>query len=297
MTPPLLELEVDGRAVTVTNPDRVLWPATGFTKGQMVDYYRAAGEAVVRHLRGRPLMLGRWPLGIADRGFGQLECRGRPDWMASCSLRLRSGERVETCVVNDVASLVWLANQGVVELHPYLARCESFSRPVAVVFDLDPGPPAGVGECAEVALALRERLLAAGLESVAKLSGGGGIHVFVPLNTEIGYAETKRFARDAAAALARLRPELVTDRMSRALRGGRVLIDWNQNDERKQTVAAYSLRATNLPAVSAPLRWDEVGALCRGDDALALVDPTTTLARLHSIGDPFAPAATLQQRL
>ena len=243
-------------------------------------------------------MLGRFPEGVDRRGWGQFECRGRPEWMASASLRLRTGVVRDVCVINDLASLVWVANQGVIELHPYLARVERFDQPLAAVFDLDPGPPAGLRECCRVALWLRDVLTEVGLSSFPKTSGSSGLHVVVPLNAPHSYEETKRFARAAAARLARERGELVVDRMAKSLRARKVFIDWAQNDQRKQTVAPYSLRATPMPLVSAPVRWDEIERAVEGSSAAALtLGPRDVLRRLAAGDDPFADVARLEQRL
>ena len=290
-------IDVEEREIALTNLDRVLWPSTGTTKRDLIRYYADVAGVIVPHLRGRPLMLGRWPYGVEGRGFGQLECRGRPDWLASFALRLRDGRRLEVCVVNDAPSLVWLANQGVVELHPYLARAQAFDAPSAVVFDLDPGAPAGLRECARLALALRELLSSLGLRAYAKLTGGSGLHVFVPLNAaDARYDETKAFAREIAARLVRADPDVVTDRISRAARAGKVFIDWAQNDERKQTIAPYSLRATRRPEISAPLTWDEIDRLAEGE-TLGALGPNDVLTRVRALGDPFADVATLRQSL
>lgn len=281
--------------VATTHPERVMYPATGFTKADVLAYYRSVAPAMVPHLAGRPMMMGRWPEGVDGRGFGQFECRGRPEWMASAPLRLRDGRVVDVCIVNDEPSLLWVANQGVLELHPYLARWSSFDTPLAVVFDLDPGPPASLAECCRVALRLRELLDGARLHTVVKTSGGSGLHVFVPLNVPATYAETKAFARSVAAELAATLPDLVVDRMSRAVRPGRVFIDWGQNDERKQTVAAYSLRAADRPVVSAPVGWDEIDAGAGG--ATLVFSPAAVLDRLAHVGDLFEPMLTLTQQL
>jgi bifunctional non-homologous end joining protein LigD len=297
-TGPVEEIEVDGRAVTATNLDRVLWPATGFTKRDMLAYYRAVGPVLVAHLAGRPLMLARFPTGVDGRGWGQFECRGRPEWMTSVPLKLRSGVVREVCVVDDVASLVWVANQGVVELHPFLARATAFDHPTAVVFDLDPGPPAGMAECARAALLVRRALDDLGLAAYPKTSGSSGIHLFMPIATTHRYAETKLFARQLAARLASQAPDLVTDRMLRSLRTGRVFIDWAQNDERRQTVAPYSLRATATPRVSTPLSWTEVETAARGAAAASMqFDPSRVIERVRRFGDLFAPVAAAGQRL
>ena len=263
-----------------------MWPETGFTKRDVLDYYRGVGPYLVTHLRGRPLMLGRFPEGVHGRGWGQLECRGRPDWMASAELTLRSGVVREVCLVNDLASLTWVANQGVVELHPFLATADAFDRPTAIVFDLDPGPPAGLVECCRAALALRRLLAESAREGYPKTSGSSGLHVVVPLGTPATYAETKAFARATAARLAAELPDLALDRMARSLRAGKVFVDWAQNDERKQTVAPYSLRATARPGVSTPVTWDEVTAVsASGDPAPLEFTPHAVVERVARFGD------------
>lgn len=292
------QTDIDGRRLTLTNLDRVLWPASGFTKGDMVDYYARIGGVLVPHLAGRPVMFGRWPSGVDGRGWGQFECRGRPDWMATRTLHLAGGEPIEFCLVNERAALVWAANQGSIELHPYLALADAWDRPTQMVFDLDPGPPAGMAECARVALQVRERLAADGLDGHPKTSGGSGLHVVVPLNTPHSYSDTKRYARSVAAALAGEQPGLVIDRMSRAERAARVFVDWGQNDQRKQTVAPYSLRATPRPRVATPVSWEEVSRTADGDCNDPLVfGPGEVLARVERHGDLFAPVASQQQRL
>ena len=295
--PDLARITVEGREIAITNPDRVLWPETGTTKRDLVRYYADVAPVIVPHLRGRPLMLGRWPYGVSGRGFGQFECRARPEWMAGFALRLRDGRVVDVCIANDAAALLWLAQQDVVELHAYLARAEAFDTPTSVVFDLDPGPPAGLAEAANLALAVRDELDGRGLRAFVKRTGGNGVHVVVPLNTPgLTYAATKAFARDVAARLARREPRLAIDRPSRAARAGRVFIDWAQNDERKQTIAPYSLRATRVPSVAAPLEWREVDSLARGDPAVAMT-PERVIERIRASGDPFADVPTLVQAL
>jgi bifunctional non-homologous end joining protein LigD len=293
-----VKVTIDGRALELTHPERVLWPETGTTKAEMLDYYASVGGVMVPHIAGRPLMIWRWPEGVHHRGWDQFECRGRPTWMGTYRLEMRKGEIANTCVVNDAASLLWLANQGAIELHPFLARADAFDRPTTVVFDLDAGEPAGLVECSRVALLLRDVLAAVALEAFPKTSGGVGLHVYVPLNTPATYADTKAFARAVAGLLAREHPDRVVDRMTRALRYGKVFIDWSQNDERKQTVAAYSLRGRAQPIVSAPVTWEEIERAARRSDASHLVlRARDVLGRVAVDGDPFAPVATLQQHL
>jgi bifunctional non-homologous end joining protein LigD len=218
--------------------------------------------------------------------------------MSVATLRMKDGREVETCVVDDVASLLWAGNQGVLELHPYLARASAFDVPTGVIFDLDPGPPAGILECASLAVRLRDALDELGLTSVVKSSGGEGLHVYVPLNTPIAYPATKAFARGVAGTLVAETPEAVVDRMSKAERAGRVFVDWGQNDARKQTIAAYSLRTTVEPRVSAPLEWVEVErAVATGDASLLRHGPEAVVRRLHERGDLYAAAAELEQTL
>lgn len=286
------------RRVELTSRDRVLWPRTGFTKGAMVDYYADVARALLPHLAGRALTLGRFPGGVDVRGFAQTECRGCPEWMTTHPLRLRDGRVRRFCVVDDVASLLWVANQTAIELHQFLARVEDHARPTALVLDLDPGPGTGILDCCAVALRARELLDDLGLEAFAKTSGSVGLHVIVPLNTPHGYEETKPFARDIAARLAAQDPERVIDRTPLALREGRVLVDWLANDASRTIVAPYSLRAADLPTVSTPVTWDEVGSALDERSAERLIFTATAIpSRLEAIGDPLAPALELRQRL
>jgi bifunctional non-homologous end joining protein LigD len=291
-------VRLDDRRVELTSLDRVLWPCSGFTKGAMIEYYRRVAPALLPHISGRALTLGRFPAGVDGRGFAQTECRGRPAWMATGVVRLRDGQVRDYCVVNDLPSLLWVANQTAIELHPFLARVERQDQPTLVVLDLDPGPEAGLLECCRVALALREELAELGLQSFVKTSGSLGLHVHVPLNSPHGYDQTKPFARALAGRLAVRHPEHVTDRTSRAVRGGRVLVDWLGNDASRSTIAAYSLRAADDPTVSTPVTWDEVAAALRSRAPERLIFTAgDLLERLKAIGDPFAAALDLRQQL
>jgi bifunctional non-homologous end joining protein LigD len=242
-------LELAGRSVELTTPDRVLWPRVGYTKQDLLDYYLRIAPVLLPHLADRPLTLGRFPHGVEARGFAQTECRDAPDWLRTVPIRLRNGEIRNYCVVEDEAGLAWLANRSVVELHPFLG----LDRPHAVVFDLDPGEPADVVDCAEVALLLRERL---GGDAVVKTSGSVGLHVFAATTAE--YEETRAFARDVAEELERAQPDLVVSTTDRAARAGRVLVDWMQNASMRSTIAPYSLRAAPWPTASTPVAWEEV---------------------------------------
>jgi bifunctional non-homologous end joining protein LigD len=289
---------VDDRSVTLTSLDRVLWPRAGFTKGAMIDYYARVAPALLPHIAGRALTLGRFPAGVDGRGFAQTECRGRPRWMRTAALRLRDGRIRRFCVVDDRPSLLWIANQTAIELHPFLARADRQDEPTLVVLDLDPGPGAGMLDCCRVALRAREMLRERGLEAFVKSSGSSGLHVYVPLNTPHGYGETKPFARELAARLAAEAPDHVTDRTPTALRTGRVLVDWLANDASRSMVAPYSLRAADYPTVSAPLRWEEVEvALSTRAPERLFFTAVDFPARLDAVGDPLAAAVELRQRL
>jgi len=280
--------------VALTNLGRVLWPRVGFTKGDLVAYYEGVVEALLPHIAGRALTLGRFPAGVNERGFAQTQCRGRPSWMATRTLRLRDGRLREYCVVDDRRSLLWVANQSAIELHPFLSR-EVHEEPTHVSFDLDPGPGTDPLDCCRVALRLCGVLSGEGLESFVKTSGFSGLHVQVPLNAPHSYAQTKAFARALAMRMASEDPDCITDRMRRSARTGRVLVDWTGNDASRSTVAPYSLRAGEFPTVSTPLAWEEVEAAREPADLW--FEAGEVLRRVQSGGDTLAPALGLHQRL
>jgi bifunctional non-homologous end joining protein LigD len=284
-------VELEGRRLRLTSLDRVLWPRTGFTKGDLIDYYLAVAPVLLPHLADRPLTLGRWPQGVEGRGFAQMECRGRPDWLPTMPLRLRSGEVRNHCLVRDVPSLAWVANLGTIELHTYQFRAGRPDEPTALVLDLDPGPGAGLPEACRVALLLRERIEEEGMRACAKTSGGLGMHVFVPLDAPPPGAPARELARVLATRLANERPDLVTADQRPRERRRRVLVDWLQNEPRRSTVAPYSLRATDAPRVSTPVDWSEVETAAEEGDATRLrLGPAEVLARVQRRGDLFAPA-------
>jgi len=286
-------VQAAGRAVRVTSPERPMWPAAGLTKGWLVDYYLAVADAIVPHLSGRPLTLARFPEGTHRRGFLQNECRGAPPWVRTAVLPLRAGER-RYCVIDDAAALAWVANLAAVELHPYLLDAADPQRPLALVVDLDPGPGAGLADCCRLALRVRELLLEAGTaEPRVKTSGRVGLHVFAPTDAVATFPSTRALARELADRLVAERPDAATATQKRAERAGRVLVDWQQNDPRRSTVAAYSLRAgAPAPRVSTPLAWDEVQDGAHGAQAAARLRfrPADVLARLERHGDLFAAA-------
>jgi bifunctional non-homologous end joining protein LigD len=292
------ELEVEGRRLRLSSLDKVMWPAVGLTKGQMIEYYLRAAPALVPHVAGRAMTLGRFPDGVERPGFAQTECRGRPDWMATHPLRLRSGEIRRYCGIQDAASLAWVANLGAVELHHFLAPADRPQHPGVVAFDLDPGAGAALSDCCRVALWLREALGEVGLDGFAKTSGSRGLHVYVPVDASYPYDRTRAFAREVARRLATDHPQLVTDAASRSSRTGRVLVDWAQNHPRRSMVAAYSLRAADWPTVSTPVGWDEVAAAPDSPDSAALVFLAGgVIDRLNRAGDLFAPMLERRQTL
>ena len=295
-----VEVEFAGRRLRLTNLEKSMYPIAGVTKGQVVDYYARVAEVMLSHVEGRPLTLKRFPDGIGGAYFFEKRCPGhRPDWVETVPVWIEQyGTHYEYCVISEPATLVWLANLASLEVHPALARAGDLERPTGVAFDCDPGYPAGLLEVCQVALWLRFLFDRMGLRSFVKSSGSKGIHVYIPLNADVTYDRTKAFARTVAQSLERQSPELATAQVSRARRAGKVLIDWGQNDRHKTIVAPYSLRATDPPTVSVPLRWDEVEAAldARNPDPLVL-SPERMLERLEREGDLFAASASLRQSL
>jgi bifunctional non-homologous end joining protein LigD len=295
-----VEVEVEGRSLRLSNLDKVLYPEPGFTKAQVIDYYTRVAPVLLPHLRGRPLTLKRYPNGVEGKYFYEKECPShRPEWVSTARIPIRSdGRSVNFCLAEDLPTLVWTANLADLELHTSLARAAAITRPTMMVFDLDPGAPAAVLECARVALALRDLLAPLGVESWVKTSGSKGLQVYVPLNVETSYAQTKPFALAVAQLLERDHPELVVSRMRKDLREGKVFVDWSQNDEHKTTVCVYSLRAKAHPMVSTPLAWDEVEeALAADEPGLLAFDWEAALARTEEYGDLFSEVLDREQTL
>jgi bifunctional non-homologous end joining protein LigD len=294
------KVEVEGRELSLSNLDKVLYPRTGFTKGELIEWYARMGEVLLPHLRGRPLTMKRYPDGVEGGHFYEKRCpKHRPEWVRTARVwSERHREEIDYCLVEDLPTLVWAANLADIELHTSLSLATAIERPTAVVFDLDPGAPADVLDCAQVAIWIRGMFAQLGLDAYPKTSGSKGMQVYVPLNTAVGYEQTKPFARAVAETLERRFPERVVSRMTKARRGGKVLVDWSQNDQHKTTVSVYSLRAKERPTVSTPLEWDEVESALAGGDAGALVfDHAAVLARVADRGDLFAPLLSQKQRL
>ena len=295
-----LEVEVDGRRLRLSNLDKVMYPAVGFTKGHVIDYYTRVAPVLLPHLRGRHLTLKRYPNGVDGGYFYEKQCPShRPEWVRTAAVWSRhNGRNINYCLADDLPTLVWTANLADLELHTPMARAAEPSLPTMLVFDLDPGPPAAILDCAEVGLWLRRVFDDLGLASFPKTSGSKGLQVYVPLNTPATYDATKGFARALAELMEKHHPERVVSNMAKALRPGKVLVDWSQNDEHKTTVCVYSLRARERPTVSTPVSWDEVeGALASGDDERLVFDHAAVLERIEERGDVFAPLLELEQRL
>ena len=295
------QVEVDGKELRLTNLDKVLYPETGFTKGEMVDYYARVAPAIVPHLSGRAVTLRRFPEGVddLDAAFFEKRCpKHRPKWVKTARVTVEKG-KIDFCVCDSLPTLIWMAQLAAIELHPSLSRSRAPKRPTVLAFDLDPGPPADVVDCSRVALRLRDLLAQLGLESFVKTSGSKGMQLYVPLNSKATYEQTRPFAQAIAQIVAKQSPDEVLAKMGKKSdRSGKVLIDWYQNNERKTTIAVYSLRARERPTCSTPVNWDEVEAAADSGDGSALVFETTdVLKRLDDQGDLFAPVLELEQQL
>lgn len=293
------ELAFGERVVRVSNWSKVLWPKTGFTKGDLVEFYVAVAPTLLPHLAGRPLTLKRYPNGVDEQHFYEKQSpRHRPDWVRTAPVPT-GRKTIDFTLVDDVATLAWLANLADIELHTSLSRADRIDRPTMLVFDLDPGPGADIVTCCEVGLVLRGLFEKLGLTTVAKTSGSKGLQVYLPLNRpDVTYDDTKPFAKAVAELLEKQMPDLVVSRQTKTLRDGKVLVDWSQNDEHKTTVNVYSVRARERPTVSTPVDWDEVAA-CResGDPEMLVFDTADVLERIAQRGDLFAPALTEVQEL
>jgi bifunctional non-homologous end joining protein LigD len=294
------EIDVAGRKLTVSNLEKVLYPESGFTKGEVIDYYIRIAPVLLPHLKNRPITLKRYPDGVDGFFFYEKQCPShRPGWIKTAEVPSRREEgKIDYCLMNDLPALVWAANLADLELHTFLHRAPAINRPTALAFDLDPGPPADIVLCSRVGLWLRAIFHDAGLQSFPKTSGSKGLQVFVPLNVATTYEKTKAFAHALAERLEREHPDYVVSRMQKSLRQGKVLIDWSQNDEYKTTVNVYSLRARSQPTVSTPVTWREVERVAKNRNANALVFTSDeVLKRVKKHGDLFAPLLTLKQRL
>jgi bifunctional non-homologous end joining protein LigD len=293
-------VRIGQRELQLSNLQKVFYPKTGFTKGQVIDYYVRISEVLLPHLKGRPLTMKRYPNGVEGQFFYEKRCPAhRPDWVKTAPiLSERKGEAIDFCLAEDLPTLVWAANLADLELHTSLSLAKDIQCPTVVAFDLDPGPPADVVLCCRVALELKKAIEGLGLSLFPKTSGSKGLQVYLPLNTPTRYEETKPFAKMVAQVLEEKHPKWVVSEMKKSLREGKVFVDWSQNDDKKTTVNVYSLRAMERPTVSTPLQWKEVEATAKDGKKERLVfEAEDVLARVKKHGDLFEPVLKLKQRL
>jgi len=293
-------IEVQGKHVKLSNLEKVLYPATGFTKRDVIDYYVRIAPAILPHLSGRALTMKRYPNGVDGEFFYEKNApKHRPDWVKTVPVWSHGNNRTMHYVeVGDLPTLIWLANLAALELHPSLALAKDVSCPTMMVFDLDPGPPANSVQCCQVGLWLREIFEHFGLQGFPKTSGSKGLQIYVPLNTRTTYEVTKPFAHALAQLLEQDHPDQVVSDMKKKIRTGKVFVDWSQNDEHKTTVAVYSLRARERPTASTPVTWEEVErALKKKDASLLVFEAPQVVSRFEKMGDLFEPLPELKQKL
>jgi bifunctional non-homologous end joining protein LigD len=267
----------------------------------VIDYYARIAPALLPHLAGRPLTLKRYPNGTDAGHFYEKRCpEHRPDWVATAAVWSdREGGEIGFCLCDDLPTLTWLAQLASLELHPSLSLAERMESPTVIAFDLDPGEPATIVECARIGLRLRDLFADLGVECFPKSSGSKGLQVYLPLNSGLTYAVTKPYSQAVAQLLERMYPDEVTSKMTKRLRKGKVFVDWSQNTESKTTVAVYSLRARERPTVSVPLDWDEVERLAEEeeDPEIVMFEAGEVVERVRERGDLFAPVLELEQDL
>jgi bifunctional non-homologous end joining protein LigD len=293
-----IQVEVGGRSLNLTNLNKVLYPS-GFTKAQVIDYYARITPYALPHLTGRCMTFRRYPDGSDKEGFFEKRCpKHRPDWVGTA---LGPGDRsgdIGYCRLDEPASLIWSANLAALELHAPMSLAVDLESPRMLVFDFDPGAPAAISECCQIALAVRDVLDAVGLQGWCKTSGSKGLQMYVPLNTPTTHEHASSFALAVGQVLERQLPDRVTTTMAKAIRPGKIFVDWSQNARHKTTIAPYSLRARPEPTVSTPVMWEEVEACAADPGTTPLVfDAAGVLQRVEVHGDLFAPVLTLEQQL
>jgi bifunctional non-homologous end joining protein LigD len=295
-----VEVQIGDRTLKLSNLDKVLYPVAEFTKAQVIDYYTRIAPVLIPHLRGRPLTLKRYPNGVDGEYFFEKNCpKHRPPWVHTAEVWSWGNDRwMSYCVVDDLPTLVWVANLASIELHTSLSLGRKIERPTCLVFDLDPGPPADIVDCCEVGLWVRDLFSEHGMQSFAKTSGSKGLQLYVPLNGPVDYTATKEVSKGIAMHFERERPDRVVHQQLKELRRGKILIDWSQNDQYKTTVNVYSLRAREHPTVSTPVTWDEVAACLEArEPSLLRFTADQVLERVERMGDLFEPVLKLRQKL
>ncbi len=293
-------VDMGGRKLPLSNLEKDLYPSYGFTKAQILEYYRRIAPFILRHLKDRALTLKRYPEGVEKDFFFEKRCpRHRPSWVKTAEVPQDGTAPMTVCLVNDLETLIWAENLASVELHIPLAKAISPRTPDSMVFDLDPGDGAGLLECVRVALTLRDLLSRMELESYVKTSGKKGLHVYVPLNRkEATFEDTKTFSRVVAEIMQKHYPDLVTARMAKKERNAKVFINWSQNDSSKTMISVYSLRAREKPFVSFPLQWRDLEESAGfGDPAWLQVMYSTALSRVAEKGDLFQEVLIKEQKL
>ena len=284
------------RTLRLSNLDKILYPEAGFTKSQVIDYYARIAPVMVPHLSGRCMTLRRFPDGVEGESFYAKRCPDyRPEWMPTASGPGDRSGGIQYCLLEEPAALVWVANLAALELHAPMARSDDPQNPTMLVFDLDPGPPATIVECCQVALLLVEVLESVGLQALPKTSGSKGLQVYVPLNSHHSHDHASSFALAVGQLLTKQHPNLVLVTMAKAQRSGKVFIDWSQNSSHKTTAAVYTLRARERPTVSTPVTWSEVEGCAKGRKLS--FEPADVLERVENLGDLFADALELRQEL
>jgi bifunctional non-homologous end joining protein LigD len=293
-------VDIEGRHLKLSNLDKVLYPEAGFTKGQVIDYFVRIAPALLPHLHGRPLTMKRYPNGVNGMYFYEKNCpEHRPEWVQVAPVWSSGNNKwMNYCMAEDLPTLVWAANLADLELHTSLSLGKDILRPTFLVFDLDPGAPANIVQCCRVGLWVRDIFDRLGMKCFAKTSGSKGLQIYVPLNIPVTYEQTKEFAHGVARLLERQHRELVVSDMKKALRVGKVFVDWSQNDDHKTTICVYSLRAKERPTVSTPVKWNEVeNCLKKGDPTLLVFESDQVLERVKKYGDLFEPVLKLKQKM
>jgi bifunctional non-homologous end joining protein LigD len=295
-----LAVQIDGRDLELSNLDKLMYPAAGFTKGEVIDYYTRIAPVLLPHLRDRAMTRIRFPNGVDGAHFFEKnKPGGTPSWVRLETLPVpgstKSRETVDFVVVDDLPTLVWLANLAALELHTPQWRIDEM--PDLMVVDLDPGAPAGLTECCAVAVLMRDRLAADGVAAYPKTSGKKGMQLCCPISGKQDAETVSAYAKKVADELSAQVPKSITAKMARAVRPGKIFIDWSQNAAAKTTVAPYSLRAQQTPTASTPLTWDEVEAMATGAEQAHQFTAADVLERVDRHGDLLADLLTLGPRL
>jgi len=296
MAPTEVTVEVGERTLKLTNLEKVLYPQTGFTKANVIDYYVRIAPVFLNHIGDRGITMRRFPDGVdGESFFNKRAPHWRPDWLDAVRGPGESDGPLDYCQLGELAAVAWAANLAALEIHSPMARSDDIESPTMLVYDLDPGEGTGMTECCQIAESLAEVLDAVDLHAWAKTSGSKGLQLYVPLNTPHTHDHVGAFARATGQLLERQRTDEITTTMGASNRIGKVLIDWSQNSRHKTTIAPYSLRAKPTPTVSTPITWDEVAAGAAGEPLS--FEAHDVLARVDELGDLFAPTVTLEQVL